>query len=208
MRLWDFAVDRYGREDARAALLALQDAHGQSIVLLLWRLWALDRDLPPSALSEAVAVARHWETTIIAPLRAARRSHRRPPVAAEADHDPREEIAARERRGEQRLCEILEGLTPRGARSGADPHDALRELAALWGEAPQAEVPEGLGRRRGGADGARDAVPRRRPFSIGSRSVTGASASRLPGSFGGGNPAGGHRRSDAGRRRWRKVPRL
>ncbi|MGH6956348.1 MAG: TIGR02444 family protein, partial [Caulobacteraceae bacterium] len=73
--LWDHAAATYARPGVEAALLELQDAHGQSAPLLLWALWLAAAGRSPSreTLAEAAALARRWEDEATGPLRALRR---------------------------------------------------------------------------------------------------------------------------------------
>lgn len=67
-RLWRFASARYARPGVRVALIALQDARGLNVNLLLWRLWRGDGADMHAAGARLAAIA-------IAPLvRAARRA--------------------------------------------------------------------------------------------------------------------------------------
>ena len=55
-------------------MLALQDEHS-ACTYLLWAAWAGEegRPLEPGLTQKAAALARHWETQALQPLRAARR---------------------------------------------------------------------------------------------------------------------------------------
>ncbi len=134
MRLWDFALAVYGRPGVEAACLALQDAHGQCVPLLLWRAWALDRPLDPSALTSAVRLARDWQVRVVAPLRAVRRdlAAQAPPIVDADRRSLRDAVKASELAAERALLVGLEALTPPGETPRGAAVDALAELAQTW----------------------------------------------------------------------------
>jgi uncharacterized protein (TIGR02444 family) len=145
-RAWDFAVRRYGEPGVAAACLALQDAHGQCVSLLLWRAWTLGEGLALGAetLAQAVAMARTWDGDLLRPLRAARRRAELalPGIGETARGRLREGLLQQELGVERALIEALARLAaaaptrpppaPHGAAGpGAGP---LAALARLWGE--------------------------------------------------------------------------
>ncbi len=135
MSLWDYAVSRYTRPEVAAACLALQDDDGQCVPLLLWRAWAIGRELDGEILAGAVRAARSWDLAVVSPLRAVRRALRtpHPPVADEARLAVRDAVRAAELSAERRLLETLETMTPSGEARPMDLETALAELAAAWG---------------------------------------------------------------------------
>lgn len=146
MTAWDHALSRYDRPDVQAICLELQDAHGQCVPLLLWRLWTLDesRAVDDGLVVEAAAFARNWSWRIVAPLRSVRRSLKAPspPAPTAALVALGCDIQAAELAAERLLLDALESLTPPpGARPA--PADALDALVAAWGT----PAPEALLRR-------------------------------------------------------------
>ncbi len=140
MSLWDYAVSIYAHPEVAAACLALQDDHGQCAPLLLWRAWAIDRELDGNVLAQAVRAARSWDLAVVSPLRAVRRSLRapHPPVADEARLAVRGAVQAAELSAERRLLETLEALTPARDARPTELETALAELtAALGAPAPE-----------------------------------------------------------------------
>ncbi|HEX6866394.1 MAG TPA: TIGR02444 family protein [Caulobacteraceae bacterium] len=124
MSLWDWAVEAYGRPDAEAACLALQDRYGQCVPFLLWAVWANPDE---AALNAGMRVARGWHGGVIAPLRSARRAMKEPPFDDEA---LREEIKACELKAERGL---LEALAPVTRRRKGEAMASLMAASALWG---------------------------------------------------------------------------
>lgn len=136
LSLWTFAVTAYARPGVEEICLTLQDAYGQNVALLLWRLWALDRPIGPVALDAATAVARTCEGRILAPLRQVRRGLRAPidGVVDDAREALRESVRRAELGAERLLLDALEAATPPSASGArADPTAALTELAQRWG---------------------------------------------------------------------------
>ena len=137
--LWDWALAAYARPGAADACLALQDAHGQNVCLLLWAVWAETQD--PALLARGADLARRWEATAVSPLRAVRRALQADValVAEDAREALRREVKATELRAERVLLESLEAL---GRRSEATPAlAALQAASRAWGEpAPDAAL--------------------------------------------------------------------
>ena len=146
MTPWDHAVALYARPEVEGICLELQDADGQCVPLLLWRLWAIDegRAVDGEALKRAVALARAWDGVAVSPLRAVRRALAAPvsPIPDAARDALRGKIAAAERAAERVLLDALGAMTPEPAGE-ADGPAAMRALADEWG-APAS--PEGLRR--------------------------------------------------------------
>jgi uncharacterized protein (TIGR02444 family) len=137
LTLWEFAVSTHARPDVEAACLTLQDAHGQCVPLLLWRLWTLEAALSVSSdtLDAAIARARYWDGHAISPLRTIRRGLKAPCLSVA---DPsrlafRARVAELEQAGERLLIETLEDLTPLSRSRGEARVPALEALAARWG---------------------------------------------------------------------------
>ena len=142
--LWDWARAAYDAPGAQAALLALQDDHGQSVCLLLWAAWRTKAGEAPdkAALAQAAALARRWETEAVGPLRAVRRALKGAwPGLAEAEREGlRARVKACELEAEQRLLETLGAAWPPLPQPGRPPFmdmaAALAAAAAAWGGAP------------------------------------------------------------------------
>jgi uncharacterized protein (TIGR02444 family) len=137
---WDFATALYARPGVETACLSLQDVDGQSVPLLLWRLWSLHeaREVDTEVLDRAVGCARTWESSAVAPLREVRRRLKAPlpPVADAARAALRDRVAAAELAAERALLDALGALTPAAGGDKVDVLSALREVGARWGGAP------------------------------------------------------------------------
>ena len=143
---WDWAVAAYARPGVEAALLDLQDRFGQCVPLLLTAAWAAaaGRAFDAESLEAAADAARAWDGTIIAPLRAIRRTLKAP-VPDLDDHTRlaiREQLKALELDAERRLIGALEALAPPSDTSGVRPiADALAAAARAWTRVvPRAEL--------------------------------------------------------------------
>ncbi len=137
MTLWLYAAEVWGRPDVEAVCLDLQDTHGQSPPLLLWRLWAIARrrGVDVAVVEHAVAAARRWDHAVTGPLRAARRGLKSalPAVAAAVRAELHGKVGLVELEAERALLDALERLTPDPGDSTEDGLSALVELAAIWG---------------------------------------------------------------------------
>lgn len=127
MSLWTWAVQAYARPGVEPACLALQDDQGQSVPLLLWAAWRGPVD--GETAEAACDTARSWHGAAIDPLRAVRRTLKKP--VPDMDEGPRlalrEQVKAVELAAERGLLEALEALS---APAGPPPSDALPALAA------------------------------------------------------------------------------
>jgi uncharacterized protein (TIGR02444 family) len=83
--LWTWAVETYDRPGVKDAFLALQNAHGVDVVVVLWRLWlhAQGRTVDPATEASALALSAAWRASAIAPLRAVRDALKTPTAAIE-----------------------------------------------------------------------------------------------------------------------------
>jgi len=137
LRLWEFARAAYGRPGVKSACLELQDVHGQSVCLLLWRLWTLAerRPVEPQGVLAAAAIARDWEGGVIAPLRAVRRRLEDPPGGASVAGVRRLRALAQrgELSAERLLLRALEAMTPAPGADAREIVAALHDLARAWG---------------------------------------------------------------------------
>ena len=134
--LWTWAVAAYDAPGVAEACLSLQDHNEQNVPLLLWAAWvAITGRRPDEETIEAACdAARAYDTVVVAPLRAVRRTLKAP--IPDVDHDHREalrqQVKALELDAERRLMLELEALAP--APSGAPRRalDGLAETAKLW----------------------------------------------------------------------------
>ena len=78
---WTFSLAFYGRSGVAAACIALQDEFGADVNLMLFGLWTatLGRSLDDPTLDRLERSCAAWRTTVITPLRAARRALSPPP---------------------------------------------------------------------------------------------------------------------------------
>jgi uncharacterized protein (TIGR02444 family) len=141
LNLWARAIRAYASPTVERLCLRLQDEDGQCVSYLLWALWAEEQrrhvDLPLAV--RAAALARSFESDMLGPLRAARRS-----LKAALDSIPerarealRERIKTDELAAEELLLRGLEAMTPPGL-SVAGP-GALEISCAAWTPAAPAE---------------------------------------------------------------------
>lgn len=125
-RLWTWAVEQYARPGAADACLHLQDAHGQSVPLLLWALWSAGEGRAPD-LQAGARAARSWEDEAVGPLRRLRRALKA--LDADADREAvRDQVKAVELDAERRLLNALERLPALPGPTEAPP--ALLAAAA------------------------------------------------------------------------------
>jgi uncharacterized protein (TIGR02444 family) len=144
MRLWDWALEVYARQDVADACLHLQDAHGQNVPYLLWAAWAAGEGRSAD-LKQAAALMKVWDKDVGAPLRGVRRALKptRPDVADNARESLREAIKSVELKGERVLMESLEALCgPAGAPG--DVLEGLKAAAAASGDPPRTSALERL----------------------------------------------------------------
>ena len=73
---WDFSLDFYAGPGAKEACLALQDEHGLDVNLVLLAAWAArtGRRIEPALAQQLQSVSDRHQTSIMRPLRAARRA--------------------------------------------------------------------------------------------------------------------------------------
>ena len=131
--IWDWALEVYARPGVEAALLDLQDRHGQCVPYLLWALWAAP-ELETLALG--ADLARGWSGAVIEPLRSARRAAKaeRPGLDDSGRLALREALKASELSAERLLFDGLARLATTGAGPQPSPLDRLAEAGAAWGE--------------------------------------------------------------------------
>jgi len=136
MSFWTWALEAYARPGTADACLDLQDAHHQSVPLLLWAAWAAQagRPLGFGDLMDGSSLAARWDEAAVAPLRTARRALK--PSAEGISDELREglrgEVKALELKAEQILMTRLEEMTPPVAGGPLDLGEALNEAAQAW----------------------------------------------------------------------------
>jgi len=136
VKLWDFAVTIHAEPGVDAALLDLQDNHGQCVSYLLWAVWTArtGRPVGQAALASAAGLAQAWEAEVAGPLRAARRNLKRPwpPMADGRRERLRSKVKAVEMAAERTLLDSLEALTPRRRGPSGTVAERLAEAMAAW----------------------------------------------------------------------------
>ena len=136
MSLWDWAVAAYAAPDVADACLALQDHHEQNVPLLLWLAWVAQSGRRPDeeTIEAACDTARAWDSVVVAPLRAVRRTLKAP--VPDIDDGPRESVRNRikalELEAEKHLLEALEGLAPPPAGAPRPAIDGLAATTRVW----------------------------------------------------------------------------
>lgn len=133
--LWDWATRAWAAPGVAEAALSLQDHQGQNPPLLLWAGWCArtGRPLDDETLEAASDTARAWNGTVVAPLRAVRRTLKTPIPDLEdaARLAVRDQVKAVELAAERHLLEALEALAgPPGAPR--PPVEALAAAARAW----------------------------------------------------------------------------
>jgi uncharacterized protein (TIGR02444 family) len=144
MRLWDWAIEVYARQDVADACLHLQDAHGQNVPYLLWAAWAAGEGRSAD-LKQAAGLMKAWDKEVGAPLRAVRRALKpvRTDVADDAREGLRDAIKGVELQGERVLMESLEMLSGSPA-APIDVLEGLKSAAAASGDPPRTSALERL----------------------------------------------------------------
>jgi uncharacterized protein (TIGR02444 family) len=146
-RIWEWALEAYGRPDVPDACLTLQDRFGQNTSFLLWAVWAEASD--PALLKRGAAAALAWDRVALSPLRASRRALKAPlpPFPDSAREALREDVKALELAAERLLMETLEGLAD--GRGGAPALTALEAASAAWGPPAPSDALAALARALG-----------------------------------------------------------
>lgn len=136
MSLWDWAVAAYAAPDVADACLALQDHHEQNVPLLLWSAWVAQTGRRPDeeTIEAACDTARAWDSVVVAPLRAVRRTLKAP--VPDIDDGPRESVRNRikalELEAEKHLLEALEALAPPPSAAPRPAIDGLAATTRVW----------------------------------------------------------------------------
>jgi len=135
--LWPFALDVYARPGVEAALLALQDGHGQCAPYLIWAIWlaAEGREADDAALADAAELARAWQGAAVAPLRDLRRELKRTGSArlARPREQLRERVKALELEAERMLLQMLEAASPAPSAPPGEALALLNRAVGAWG---------------------------------------------------------------------------
>ena len=136
MSLWDWAVKAYDKDGVAEACLQLQDYFEQNVCLLLWAAWCGETGRKPEDddLEAACDIARAWQDTTIAPLRAVRRTLKKPvpDLETEAREAVRNRIKAIELEAERHLLAQLEALVPEPNGKPVPVMDAMVAAARQW----------------------------------------------------------------------------
>ena len=85
---WEFSLALYAKPGASAACLALQDEFGADVDMVLFALWCarLGHGVSAAEVDRVDAAIAVWRTSVVQPIRAARRACRpTPPGAFDAD---------------------------------------------------------------------------------------------------------------------------
>jgi uncharacterized protein (TIGR02444 family) len=142
--LWPYALEVYARPGVEAALLELQDDHGQCVAYLLWSLWLARQGRPadPATLASGADLARAWQEAAVAPLRHLRRDLKHPSRSAPAGawDGLRRKVKALELDAERMLLQMLEAAAPPPAGAPLDPCERLRAAVTAWGGAAPAHL--------------------------------------------------------------------
>lgn len=136
MTFWDWAIDAYRRDGVSEACLHLQDSHGQNVPLLLWAAWtaATGRSLDDDLIEAACDTARAWDSVAVTPLRALRRTLKKPvPDLGDAGREAlREAVKAVELSAERHLMSELESLVEGPAGPAGSSLEAMAAVARIW----------------------------------------------------------------------------
>ena len=134
--LWTWAVAAYEAPGVAEACLSLQDHNEQNVPLLLWAAWVAVTGRRPDeeTIEAACDAARAYDTVVVAPLRAVRRTLKAPIPDVDNDHREalRQQVKALELDAERRLMLELEDLAPPPSGAARRAIDGLAETAKLW----------------------------------------------------------------------------
>ena len=153
MTYWDWAIEVHGRDGVDAALMGLQDEHGQCVAYLLWAAWAASegRELDPMLLAQGAMLATHWESAATGPLRHARRELKAaaPPIDDDARTALREQVRKAEFAAERLLMDTLEALAPAPSGRAIGLAEAMNAASAAWGRPAPSTALDALAHRLG-----------------------------------------------------------
>ncbi len=141
---WRFSLDVYRRGGVAGACIALQDEHGADVDVLLFVLWCAARGsvLDAAGLRAIDTAVAPWRSTVVQPLRQARRALKPPPPPpfdAAAATALRERLLAAEIEAERLQQFAMQAIAP--PAGDAEPSDAARRNLSLYAE--HAGVPPG-----------------------------------------------------------------
>jgi uncharacterized protein (TIGR02444 family) len=132
---WNFSLGLYGRPGVAPALLALQDALGLDVNMLVFCCWAASRGrtLTPVDLDAVEAVAEPWQTEVVRPLRALRRRLKGgfPPLPPDRVETYRKGFSDLEIEGEHIAQEAMERAIDSLPKSAPSRPDAALAAANL-----------------------------------------------------------------------------
>jgi uncharacterized protein (TIGR02444 family) len=136
LSLWERASRAYESAEVERLCLELQDEHGQCVSYLLWAIWAGEqgRALNAELSGRAAELARDWEASVLAPLRAVRR-RLKSAVAGISDSSreaSRERLKDEEIAAERLLLDALEAMTPAAGRQSGDLTQSLVIAQVAW----------------------------------------------------------------------------
>lgn len=150
---WRFSLSLYGRPGVGPACVALQDAHGLDVNVLLFSLWLASegRCVGADDVVAADAAVRDWRLQAVVPLRAVRRFLKEPPAALDAPAVAalRDKVKAVELESERLQQEALYALRPlagwgvEGARDACGPHNmdaCAQAFGAVFAPEPRAAI--------------------------------------------------------------------
>lgn len=132
---WAFSVGFYNRKGAEAACIALQDTYGADVDVVLFALWCASRGqrLDAGGLAAVDAAIKSWRTTVVQPIRQARRALKLAPpgpFAPTAIAELRERLLSAELESERLQHAAMEGLAP--SPGMADPGPTARDNLACF----------------------------------------------------------------------------
>ena len=134
MSLWEWAARAYAGDGVPEICLSLQDDDGQSVCLLLWAAWRgpVDAD----TVEAAADTARSWHASGIDPLRAVRRTLKKP--VPDIDNTRRlalrEEVKRVELSAERGLLDELASISGPPSGSRFDAVAALAAASRVWSD--------------------------------------------------------------------------
>ena len=134
--LWTWAVAAYDAPGVAEVCLSLQDHNEQNVPLMLWAAWVAVTGRRPDeeTIEAACDAARAYDTVVVAPLRAVRRTLKAPIPDVDNEHREalRQQVKALELDAERRLMLELEALAPSPSGAPRRAIDGLAETAKLW----------------------------------------------------------------------------
>lgn len=141
--LWDYSLVRYGQNEVAKTCLALQDAYGLDVNVLLYAAWLAhgQRGLSDDHLAALEASVSAWRTEVVKPLRALRRQLRTNTGAA-GIHDA---LKALELRAEREQQDLMYAFYRRAQVLPCSENSLLENLTRV----AQMASPDNLGWKKG-----------------------------------------------------------